>query len=366
MKKTIVIMFAFLLVLTIATTGCGSSQSVNNPGSPKKTETFEELGESAEIPESIGETAESAEDDDKDLSDTKSDKKPDNIYVGDYRNNSGEIIKVTTTDNGMLKFKNTFIDESNIDVNNLIFNEDGSFLAGEKESGPNVATSKIFIYPVGASLDVYNNETFELAATDNSKIRLYLTFSDVPDIRTNVYYKTQKLPENALSYLSKPGFLYEFNESGIISGNGEEWIVAWLLEYDESDDGILKENVAARYENGQKVSHDWMEQNSFIEDARGVYISEPGKYNSVTYPMLIKYPLKAGEEFQSSKTLGKAKVEAINETVTTKAGVFENVVVISYEFGEGGYGETKYFAPGVGLIKYEAIRNNGELVKISQ
>ena len=51
-------------------------------------------------------------------------------------------------------------------------------------------------------------------------------------------------------------------------------------------------------------------------------------------------------------------VVKVNETVTTEAGVFENVVGIE----DWDY-NTVYYAPGVGQIKHQGIRSNGELVK---
>lgn len=108
----------------------------------------------------------------------------ENPYVGIYKNNQEEYREITVSEDGTLQWLGRDIDLENVQ-------EDGSILALKIEQGPDIAPICMYIYPVGVELFVYDNNTFTEVESDKSKIRLFFTYSDVPDINYSVYYKTE-------------------------------------------------------------------------------------------------------------------------------------------------------------------------------
>ena len=120
-----------------------------------------------------------------------------------------------------------------------------------------------------------------------------------------------------------------------------------MFRYEETENGGVKETIVSATENGQSVIA-YLQEDVYFEDETGLYIGSE---------LVIKYPIILGETFGDRGY----EVVSVNETVTTEAGVFENVVGIT-----DWYYNTEYYAPGVGHIKHQGIRSNGELISISQ
>ena len=103
---------------------------------------------------------------------------------------------------------------------------------------------------------------------------------------------------------------------------------------------------------------DWIGQSNQSEDEEGL------KNNGIH--LLLKYPINVGQEWVFRVEI--AKVVSVDETVTTPAGTFTNVVKVVYTpIDEKDRGvlpnSVRYFAPGVGLIKSSFGDQHFELVK---
>jgi len=118
----------------------------------------------------------------------------------------------------------------------------------------------------------------------------------------------------------------------------------------------------------------------YIEDQSGVYEfahQKPGQIEpKITHDFIIKYPIKLGNSWQEIEisSFGQnipipinSTIESINEVITVPAGTFEGCLKIkAIGFAEEVVGEWlteeekvridrewyKWFAPGVGLIKW--------------
>lgn len=105
-------------------------------------------------------------------------------YVGTYKNSVGDSETISITEDGQLKVTHRN-SEYDIDINNK--QEDGSIIACSIRN--DFASLCIYIYPVGIDLSVYDHDIYDYKTTDENKIRLFITYQDVPDIKTRVYYK---------------------------------------------------------------------------------------------------------------------------------------------------------------------------------
>lgn len=110
-------------------------------------------------------------------------------YVGTYKNSIGDSATIKMSKNGQLKFifQNSGDKEYNIDTKNK--KDNGSFEAYIDKNNSGEVSFCIYIYSVGIELSAYDHNTSKMQTTDKNKIRLFLTYQDVPDIKTNVYNK---------------------------------------------------------------------------------------------------------------------------------------------------------------------------------
>ena len=313
----------------------------------------------------------------------------DNLYAGAYRCIVSlmpeERIKITITEDGRLQLYG-----EDIDINNI--QEDGSILVYEKPPLDPYVPNRMYIYPAGVELSVfdYRISAEAMVDTDASRVRILQVLPEGPDNMHFVYYKVEPLQADEPSYLPETNVIYEFSFDAMYFGRGffgvqsveyidsdgdlivnvvEDYLKRYVYsEYIDSDGKVitLTESVVEEYLDGEHVnsiSTPVTTATSYYEDATGLYLcTGEGEYAD---SLLIKYPLVAGDKFQNSGDYGNVKVESINETVTTEAGAFEDVVVVRYgRDREDDWSETRYYAPGVGLIKYEEMHGSGELIKI--
>lgn len=107
-------------------------------------------------------------------------------YAGTYKNSVEESAEITINEDGQLKVTHQN-SEYNIDINNK--QDDGSVIAYRIRNDFGDTTLCVYIYSVGIELSAYDHDTDTLKITDKNKIRLFFTYQDVPDIKSNVYYK---------------------------------------------------------------------------------------------------------------------------------------------------------------------------------
>lgn len=107
-------------------------------------------------------------------------------FVGTYNNSDGDSEAIIITEDGQLKVTH-WNSEFNIDINNI--QEDGSIIACRIKNDLGDTALSVYIYPVGIELSAYDHDTNTMKTTDKNQIRLFFTYQDVPDIKSNVYYK---------------------------------------------------------------------------------------------------------------------------------------------------------------------------------
>ncbi len=110
------------------------------------------------------------------------------VYCGIYKNSNreGKAISIGEADQLIIVDQDN---EYDIDTNNK--QEDGAIEAYTRKNDMGDTSMRIYIYPVGTELSAFNHETGAMETTDKDKIRLFFTYQDVPDIRSNVYYKIE-------------------------------------------------------------------------------------------------------------------------------------------------------------------------------
>lgn len=109
-------------------------------------------------------------------------------YIGSYDNSEHDSVSIMVDQTGKLKMIRDDR-ELLLDMNNK--KADGSITAYSEKSGIDTSFT-IAIYPVGVELMAWNHQADALQSTDTTKIRIQLLYQDVPDIRTNVFTKTDR------------------------------------------------------------------------------------------------------------------------------------------------------------------------------
>ncbi len=107
------------------------------------------------------------------------------------------------------------------------------------------------------------------------------------------------------------------------------------------------------------------------ETSEGMFSIQTNKEDSnKKYSWDIKYPVKKGATWETKTANYQSTLEVIstNETITTPAGTFENVIKIKIDqdnFDSGNPDETLYcyYAPSVGFVKAEADDWTTELIE---
>jgi len=357
MKKTILATMAMMLVVALIFTGCSTENGVET--TPLIIETAEtnlgvdhtsyedENATTATDTESTNATEVAIPDDDI---------SPQNPFVGTYRNSTGETATITITDDGRLQYRELDLDTYNIQ-------ENGSILAHvtyDEDFGD--VWFRLFIYPIGVSLAAWSHETNSFVETDDSRLRLFMIFTDVPDIRTNVYYKMEPLRllnAGAHSFLPRAGYTYEYAFDGIDGGTGVVWSSRQLVRFEDIGNGEIKSTILSltdRYGASVDLHNTW--DYVYFEDATGLHRR---RSDSTEAELIISYPITLGASFIGVHGMEFTFV-AVNETLTTEAGIFENVVIIEDSLDRN----INFYAPGFGRIRFEATRSFNELVSINR
>ena len=342
MKKTILAMMTLMLAITLIFTGCSTENGAETP--PPIIEAAETNAGADHI---------SIEDEDEDTAtatDTEStndteeailddDTPPQNPFVGTYRNSMGGVTDITITDDGRLQHR-----ELDLDIYNI--QENGSILVHEyvdEEFGD--VWLRLFIYPVGVSLSAWSHETNSFVETDDTRLRLFMTFTDVPDVRTNVYYKVEPLRllnAGAYSFLPRAGYTYEFALFGIVGGTGREWSSSEFVYFEDIGGGEVKSSAGFVY----------------FETTTGLYRRWA---ESTEAELVISFPITQGATFIGANDWQHTIVD-VDLALTTEAGIFENVVAIQDSIDRN----MTYYAPGFGRVRVEFTRSIHELVRISR
>ena len=344
MRKTIIVLTVLTLALALTVTGCANGTETATPPSEVAETSSNTVGASIE------DEVENAVPDAEDAEAESSDDAPiiENPFAGIYRNGWGQSITITITDDGRLQYMGNDIDVNNVDAH-------GSIRAFEEEVDPSIGlpTFWLDIFPIGLSLEAVNIDG-NFIETDSSRIRLLGPHSGMPDYEINVFYKTEPLKEGELSFLPTPGYTHEFAFDGIIGGTGVEWNSRQLVRFEDVGNGEIKRTViSATNADGEPINLQSVSEYIYSEDATGLYRRRSD--NPAWVELLISYPIVLGETFGGMFTF-----VAVNETITTEAGTFENVVVI-----EDIDRNWNFYAPGVGHIRFEGTRSFNELISIS-
>lgn len=123
----------------------------------------------------------------------------------------------------------------------------------------------------------------------------------------------------------------------------------------KSDDGIHQVTYVGEYGSGDMVWDQWADVEDetstylLMENAEGTYT---GFIESEYYEDIV-YPVEKDKEFGNDYT-GFNTITDVNLEVQTPAGMFEDVVEVSNEYG------SVYYAPNVGVIK--SFDEHGEVV----
>jgi hypothetical protein len=350
MRKTIIVITVLMLALALTITGCANdAETAIPPTEVAETSSNTDSTSIEDVAENTIPDAEDADDVEEAMSDDT--ETAENPFVGTYRNGMGENVVITITDDGRLQFN-----ENDLDLGNI--QDDGSILAHEyvdEEYGE--VWSRLFIYPVGVPLSVWSHETNINVETDGNRLRLFVTFTDVPDYRSNVYYKLETIGD--ISFLPTAGYTHEFALGGIVGGTGEEWDERHLVQFEDNGNGEVRRIVLATANSDEEFTRaENQPVHIYFEDSTGLYRREAGGDTGWT-ERLIGYPIMLGGTFEG--ILGTTTIVAVNETITTKAGTFENVVIVQ-DLDHNRH----YYAPGVGNIRIEFARSIHELVNRSR
>ena len=350
MRKTIIITIILMFALALTITGCTNDADTPAPPNDSAVADSNEPG-TANVSEAENATPPTDTEPDEEENIPDIPEELENPFVGTFINSMGESVVITITDDGRLQYGDIDLDIRNIQ-------DDGSILAHEyvdEEYGE--VWSRLFIYPVGVPLSVWSHETNSNVETDSSRIRLFMTFTDVPDYRSNVYYKLE--PIGDISFLPTPDYTHEFALGGIVGGTGEEWSERHLVQFDDNGNGEVRRTViATAISNGAFARAENQPVYIYFEDSTGLYRRVLGDTTGWA-ELLIGYPIALGATFEG--ILGTTTIVAVNETVTTEAGTFENVV-IAQDLDHNWH----YYAPGVGNIRIEYTRSIHELVNRSR
>lgn len=109
-----------------------------------------------------------------------------NTFTGTYTNGQGE--SETISEDGQMKIIR-WTNEYDVDLNTGEKQEDGSILAYKLVNGDGDTVIRIYVYPAGIPLSAPSHDYSTLEETDSNKNRLYFTYSDAPNIKSNVYYQ---------------------------------------------------------------------------------------------------------------------------------------------------------------------------------
>ena len=109
-----------------------------------------------------------------------------NTFTGTYTNGQGE--SQTISEDGQMKIIR-WTNEYDVDLNTGEKQEDGSILAYKLVNGNGDTVIRIYVYPAGIPLSAPSHDYSTLEETDSNKNRLYFTYSDAPNIKSNVYYQ---------------------------------------------------------------------------------------------------------------------------------------------------------------------------------
>ena len=193
-------------------------------------------------------------------------------YAGIYRNGMGDVFVLEIIDSALTTVWTTFGGERvlELDINNV--QDNGAIRAHSiYETGTIDTLMNLSLYPVGIPLLLWDDVADTDVETDAGRIRLFITYGSMPDIKTNVYYKIEPLKAGELSYLPTPGNTHEFSYGGVYSGTGEEWEVTRVLRFEEADDGGVKVTIVSITENGSPVSTAGLSEYFYFEDETGLY-----------------------------------------------------------------------------------------------
>ena len=349
MRKTITTTIILMLALVLIITGCtNDTETPAPPNDSVAANSSEPDAANVSETETVTPPTDTEPNEEENIPDIP--EEPENPFVGTFINGMGESVVITITDDGRLQFN-----ENDLDLGNI--QDDGSILAHEYvDEDYGEVWSSLFIYPAGVPLSVWSHETNSNVETDSSRLRLYMTFTDVPDIRSNLYYKLE--PIGDLSFLPTSGYTHEFGLGGIIGGTGEEWDERHLVQFEDNGNGEIRRTVIAMTNSaGELTRVENPQVHIYFEDSTGLYRREIG--DSTWAERLIGYPIALGTTFEG--ILGSTTIVAVNETITTGAGTFDNVVIV-----EDLDHNRHYYAPGVGNIRIEFARSIHELVNRSR
>ncbi|NMA66900.1 MAG: sigma-70 family RNA polymerase sigma factor [Clostridiaceae bacterium] len=109
-----------------------------------------------------------------------------NTFTGTYTNGQGE--SQTISEDGQMKIIR-WTNEYDVDLNTGEKQEDGSILAYKLVNGNGDTVIRLYVYPAGIPLSAPSHDYSTLEETDSNKNRLYFTYSDAPNIKSNVYYQ---------------------------------------------------------------------------------------------------------------------------------------------------------------------------------
>jgi len=340
MKKIALATMTLMLAIALIFTGCSTENGVETtPPITEAAETIPGADHTSYEDENAITATDTESTDDAEDAILDNDYPPQNPFVGTFRNSMGEVTAITITDDGRLQHR-----EIDLDIYNI--QENGSILAYTAycEDFADV-WFRLFIYPIGVSLVAWSHETNSFLETDDSRLRLFMTFTDVPDIRTNVYYKMEPLRlvnAGAYGFLPRAGHTHEFVLFGIEGGTGVEWSSREFVGFEDIGGGEIKASTGYVY----------------FETETGFYRRRP---DSTEAELILSYPITLWETFIGVHGM-EFTVAAVNETLTTEAGIFENVVIIEDLLDRN----RTFYAPGFGRIRFEATRSFNELVRISR
>lgn len=107
------------------------------------------------------------------------------VFPGTYQNGVGSSIEVRVEADGQIMVIDSY-GEHLMDMNNV--QADGGILGYVSEMPNGDMGIRIFVYPIGTKLSVYDNAASMEKETDSNQTRLFYMFQDVPDFNSNVYY----------------------------------------------------------------------------------------------------------------------------------------------------------------------------------
>jgi len=184
-------------------------------------------------------------------------------------------------------------------------------------------------------------------------------------------------PEHLSSVGRNGYFILEPGFYRLLRGGGVELLVTVLdetkrvdgvetrvVEERESEDGELIE-VSRNYFAIHKSTHDVLYFGEDVEMYRqGKVVSHEGSWragvNKARAGLVMPGEVRAGQRFYQEQAPGVAmdrfEILSTTETVKTPGGTFEKCLRTSDTSPMiKGMGEIKYFAPGIGLVKYENV-----------